>query len=355
VRVGVDGRSLVGGTPRGVAHYTSALLGALAAQFPGDEWRVLLPRGPVRSLPAGVTPVRSALPSRLLFGLGAVARRPRLEQLLGAGCDVLWTPAPAPVAVGPRMPLVLTIHDRSWELRPSDFTRYERAWHRLARPRALARRAQRVLCVSDAVRRDVVAAWGLDGGRVLTARPAPRAAEAATVAPGERPYFLFAGALEPRKAPEVLAAAHERARARGLAADVVFAGGGRLAGRVAGPGRRVVGHVGNGGLDALYAGALAVVLPSHLEGFGLPPVEALARGTPAIVSELPVFREVLGDDGAVFVAPGDVESLARALLAVERDASLRERLVSAGRRSIAGLSWEDTARRTRAALAEAAA
>ena len=64
MKVGVDGRSLVGGPARGVAHYTSALLGALAGAFPEDEWRVLLPRGSAAGLPAGVRAVRHRLPGR---------------------------------------------------------------------------------------------------------------------------------------------------------------------------------------------------------------------------------------------------------------------------------------------------
>ena len=106
-------------------------------------------------------------------------------------------------------------------------------------------------------------------------------------------------------------------------------------------------------LGALYACALAVVLPSWLEGFGLPPVEGLAAGAPAIVSDLPVLREVLGD-GALYVPPGDAEALSAALLSVASDPSFRARLADAGRAKIAPLSWGETARRTRAVLAEAA-
>ena len=164
------------------------------------------------------------------------------------------------------------------------------------------------------------------------------------------PYFLFVGALEPRKAPDVLADAFLRARARGLEADLLIAGEGRLDPQ--GAGIRRLGRVDD--LGPLYAGALAVVLPSWLEGFGLPPVEGLAAGAPAIVSDLPVFREVLGD-GALYVAPGDAAGLADALLAVAADPALRARLLEAGRAQIAPLSWAETARRTRAVLAEAAA
>ncbi len=129
-----------------------------------------------------------------------------------------------------------------------------------------------------------------------------------------------------------------------------IAGEGRLDPQ--GAGIRRLGRVDD--LGPFYAGALAVVLPSWLEGFGLPPVEGLAAGAPAIVSDLPVFREVLGD-GALYVAPGDAAGLADALLAVAADPALRARLLEAGRAQIAPLSWAETARRTRAVLAEAAA
>jgi glycosyltransferase involved in cell wall biosynthesis len=353
VKVGVDGRSLVGGAPRGVAHYTSALLGALASVFPEDDWTVLLPRGKSALVPHGVRVVRHHVPARLLFGAAAVVRRPRIDDLLGGDCDVIWAPAPAPLAVG-STPFVLTVHDRSWELRPHDFTLYERAWHLSARPRRLAQRSARVLCDSETVREELIGAWKLQPGRVRAVPLAPRALGAAAAAPrDEPPYFLFVGALEPRKAPEVLVEAFTRARAFGLDADLVFAGEGRLARRLAAPRVRIADR--RESLADLYAGAIALVLPSWLEGFGLPPVEALSVGVPAIVSDLPVFRETLGDDGALYVPPGDAAGFADALLAVASDPALRERLLLAGRAAIAPLRWEATARRTHAVLAEAAA
>jgi glycosyltransferase involved in cell wall biosynthesis len=345
VRVGVDGRSLVGGGARGVAHYTAALLEALASAYPGDEYRVLLPKGDA-VVPEGVHAVRHALPARVLFGAAAVAGRPRLDALLG-GCDVVWAPAPAPLAVG-ATPFVLTVHDRSWEIRPQDFTRYERLWHAAARPRRLARKAARVLCDTDAVRDELIREWGLEPDRVRTARLAPRRL-ASAAHPSGHPYFLSVGALEPRKAPDVLVAGFQLARERGLEAELIVAGDGRV--NVEAPGVRRLGHVED--LGSLYAGALAVVLPSWVEGFGLTPVEGIAAGVPAIVSDLPVLREVLGG-GALYVRPGDADGLAVALLRVAGDAALRERLLTAGRAAIAPLSWAETARRTRAVLAEAA-
>jgi glycosyltransferase involved in cell wall biosynthesis len=161
------------------------------------------------------------------------------------------------------------------------------------------------------------------------------------------------GALEPRKAPELLLRAHARARGSGLDAELAFAGSGRLSGRLRRGGARLLGPVAGAELDALYAGALALVMPSWLEGFGWPPLEALARGTPALVSDLPVFRETLGDAALRFPA-GDERALSDALVRIGADPELRRRLVAAGRESLASLTWDRAAQRAREVLAEAA-
>ena len=134
----------------------------------------------------------------------------------------------------------------------------------------------------------------------------------------------------------------------------MFAGDGPLRGELERAGATVLGHADDALLDALYERALALACVSREEGFGFTPLEALARGTPAIVSDLPVFDETLGD-GALRVPPGDPDALAAALLRLEREPELRGRLAAAGAEAVARLSWEEAARATRAALAEAAA
>ena len=112
------------------------------------------------------------MPSRVLHGAASLTGRPRIGAL-AAGADVAWIPAPAPVAPG--APYVLSVHDRSWEQRPADFTRYERAWHALARPRALARHAAAVTAVTHAVAEDLRATWRVDAHAVSPgSRPAHR-------------------------------------------------------------------------------------------------------------------------------------------------------------------------------------
>ena len=368
----MDARALAGA--RGVTRYLRELLAALARVHPDDEWHLFAPgRGAVGlELPASVVVHRHALPGRVLFGAAAVCGRPRIDRLLGVTPDVMWAPTIAPLALSPGVPLVLTIQDLSFELRPGDFTAYERVWHRLARPRALARRAARVIVLAAPTREQLVARWGLDASRIEIVAPgvavtadAPGAGGAGGVGgaggaqalpPGTPPpgtYFLAVGALEPRKAPDLLVRAFSAARAAGLTAGLVFAGEGRLAGSLHGDGVSLLGRVSDGQLDVLYRGARALVMPSLLEGYGLPVREALARGTPAVVSDLPVFGPEL-DAAVLRVTPGDEAALTAALLAIEREDGLRARLAAAAPGVVAGLSWNEAARRTRAVLAAAA-
>jgi glycosyltransferase involved in cell wall biosynthesis len=356
MRIAVDGRALRQGAlrERGVARYLRCLL---EAAEPEDDYAVVVAGGaPVEPFAApNVRVVRVRPPGRLVWGAAAVAGRPRLDRLAG-GCDVAWVPAPAPVAVSPSVPYVLTVHDLSFEHRVADFGPYERLWHRLAQPRALARRAARVVCVSNTVREAVLSDWGLAPERVrtvLSGAGRPSGSEGAAPEGLPERFVLAVGALEPRKLPLALAEAHRRARERGLRAPLVLAGDGPLRDELAGSGAVVLGHVDEQALDALYERALVLACVSREEGFGFTPVEALARGTPAIVADLPVFAETLGD-GALRVPPGDPDALAEALLRIEREPGLRERLVATGAAAVGRLSWERAARETRAILAEAA-
>jgi glycosyltransferase involved in cell wall biosynthesis len=331
--VGVDARHLR--AHRGVARYTRRML----EHLPGPVSALVPGRTPVPAV-AGVEIHRTALPSRVLHGTAALTGRPRVDRLLGDP-DVVWLPAPAPVAVSPHVPTVLTVHDLSWLVRPGDFSAYERLWHRVARLRALARRSTLVVCDHEAVGEEVVSRWDLDPGRVRIVEPgADRPThEIDGGAPlPSLPYVLYVGALEPRKGIDVLARAWASAPLPGH--ELLVVGEGRLPV----PGARMLGRVDDDRLAALYAGALAVVLPSHLEGYGLPPREAAVHGTPAILSDLPTLRV----PGSLRFPAGDDVALAAALarLPAERGA-----LVAA---LCPPPTWERAAAELQAVLAEAA-
>lgn len=331
MRVGVDGRSLAG-DGRGVAQYLTGMLRALE----GVELRVALPPG--AELPAGVAAevARLRAPSRIVHGCAALAGRPRLDRILGR-VDVVWLPAPAPVALG-ATPIALTLHDLSFLERPGDFTPYERIWHRLARVPALARRS-RVLAVSEATAAAARERLGVDSV-VVPAGPGDPGPLDVRPRPGR--YFLYVGALEPRKGIDRLLAAHD-----GMAETLVVAGEGRVP--VRGRNVETVGRVTREHKAALYAGALAVVLPSWCEGYGYPPLEGYAHGTPAIVSDLPALRETAGD-GALCVPPGDVAALRAAMHALAGDEALRARLAAGGAAALGERTWAASAAALRKAL-----
>ena len=259
MRVAVDGRALRPGAvhERGVAGYLRWLLEALGELAPDDEYVVIVPSladpEPLRA--ANVRLLRRRVPSQLLFGAVPLLGRPRLDRL-AAGCDVAWAPAPRPVAVSAEVNYVLTLHDLAFEHRPSDFSAYERAWHRLARTHRLAQAATRVICVSGPVRDEAVVRWRLDPEQTRVVAhgpgrpPGPAGALPAGLADG---FVLAVGALEPRKRPELLIEGHRRARERGLAAGLVFAGDGPLRGELERTHATVLGHVAAPLLESLYA------------------------------------------------------------------------------------------------------
>jgi glycosyltransferase involved in cell wall biosynthesis len=349
MRIGVDGRALRATRPRrGVAVYLEQLLRELVRLRPDDEYSVLVPGEP---RPGAVPPGVEVVPAgRSTHASGALAGRPRLDVLLGRP-DLVWIPAPVPVGLSGDAVHVLTVHDLSFVHRPRDFSAYERLWHRLARLRRLAERARFVITDTEVVRGQLLDEWGLPPERVRTIPPGPGRATGAMDAGGDR-HVLAVGAIEPRKLPMVLVRAHELARSRGLRAGLVLAGDGPLGDEVEAAGATVLRRPTDADLDAAYADALCLACVSREEGFGFTPLEALAAGVPPVVSELPVFRETLGD-AALLVPAGDVEALADALLRLEREPELRGRIVEAGRTRLREFSWERAARETLAVFEEA--
>jgi glycosyltransferase involved in cell wall biosynthesis len=314
MRVGVDGRSLAGDR-RGVGHYTAGMLEALRKL--DVDVKVLVPR--------------------------ARQGRPRLDRKL-APVDVLWLPAPAPVAISSDTPYVLTVHDLSFLERREDFTRYERLWHRLARIDALVHGAAAVVALTGDTARRAAAHFGVNVS-VVSGGPGDPGPPATPDTRFGR-YFLYVGALEPRKALDRLVAARD-------GQTLVLAGEGRLADALRRPGVHVLGRVDPAEKAALYAGALAVVLPSWGEGYGYPPLEGFAHGTPAIVSDIPALRETAGA-GALYVSPGDVAGLATAMRSLATDEALRGRLADGGREALRDRTWEAAGRALKAVLEAAA-
>ncbi len=229
---------------------------------------------------------------------------------------------------------VVTLHDLHFERDPGVMSRLDRLTFKLVVPRA-ARRADAVLAVSNRTKLDAVELYGLPDAKVTVT---PHGVDPAFSPGGEHDSFLlFVGAVQARKDP--LAAA-EAARAVGL--PLVVAGPEKepaLARELRARGADLRGWVEKPELAELYRSAAALVWPSRYEGFGLPVLEAMASGTPVVLSPDPALREVAGD-AAVYASDGDYAA------AVERALADRDRLAAAGIARASDFSWAETARLT---------
>ncbi len=239
-------------------------------------------------------------------------------------------------------PAVVTIHDLSFERNSSLMSRRDRLVFRRVVPRS-ARRAARVLTVSERSRRDLVQLYGLAPEAVVVA---PNGVDPvfSPGAGGTHDYVLSVGAVQPRK--NQLAAL---AAAQTLGLPFVVVGPEKDAGlarELRTRGATLRGYVEIDELAALYRGAACLVQASHYEGFGLPVVEAMASGTPVVIVDDAALVEVAREAAVVVPEDGLAEGIRVAL--DDRDA-----LVAAGLERVKALSWRATAERTAAVYREA--
>ncbi len=343
----------------GVGRYAWELAGALAQRAgPSARYELRTGREPGRpaAVPVGLAVGRSRPPRRLLHVAWMAARRPRYEQV-GPDADLLHVLFPSfPLATG--RPLVGTIHDLFPLQHPEWYPAGER--RAVARSiRRLAAEADHLVCVSRAVADQVSEQLGVEPDRLTVVhsgvsdgwrRPPWDTGRRALARGGARPYAVAVGAVGPRKNLEVAV----RAMVEVPDLDLVVAGppaaaSTSLAGTVARLGLqeriRFTGRLSDEDLVDLVQGAELLVHPALDEGFGFPPLEAMAAGTPTVVSGSGALPEVVGD-AAVVVDPRSPDAWAEAVGAVVRDGDRRQQLVAAGQARAAGFTWAGAAAAT---------
>ena len=338
--------------------YITNLLPRIAALAPSWRWSLL---GDASWL-AGES--WAAFPGARIVHVGSpiysVAEQIELAVRMPRTADLFWAPHYS-IPLFSRTPLAATVHDLA-HLRLPEYTRsIAKSVYARTMLTALRRRAREVICVSDFTRRELQAVVG-EVARATVVHNAVDAAwfDSPDTAPPPlgAPYFLFVGNLKPHKNVGTLLDAW-RLLAADVAEFVVVVG--RSEGIRTGdrgldglPGDRVrhIEHIDDAGLRALVRGATALVFPSLYEGFGLPPLEAMAAGRPVIAARTETMTEI-GGDVPLYFEPKDARGLADLMRRVSGDAALRDRLGARGREQAAKFTWDRAARETHTVLARA--
>lgn len=333
---------------------------ALVSERDGDAYTLLCSRERPQELSeldceAVLAPYRHELALKLRW-------LPVVETQVG-GDAILYPYWPSP----PRRekgapPAAIFVYDLAFRLRPAEVPWQQRVYlGSILRP--ALRQAAAVLVISEKTRQDLLDCYPMPG-LVEKVSVVPlgvsNSAAAGPLPEGLDPGFILAvGTIEPRKNYPRLLAAYRALRARISAPPLVIAGrpgwayGDTLEKIKAEPGVRYLGHVDEATLSALYESAAVLAFPSLYEGFGLPLLEAMARGLPAVVGATGALPELAGEY-AILVDPEDVDAIASGLEQVLIDRDLRERLGAASLERAKEFTWERAADLTRKALRDIA-
>ena len=359
LRIGIDGRELTG-QPTGVGRYLDSVLRQWSADrvFPhhvtifaangappptvaGDprfEWRVL-------PSPKGGTWWEQTT-------LASAVKASTLDVFFAAGYT-------APLRL--TCPLVVAVYDVSFFAHREWFSARE-GWRRRWLTRSAARRAHRVVTISQFSADEIVRWLGIPRERVRLARPGANPPVSSPDAMARPPVVLFTGSIFTRRHVPELIQGFAQAERRVPGATLLLAGANRTRPRIdpraiaaaAGVSKAVEWreYVNDAELARLYGSARVFAFLSDYEGFGMTPLEAIAHGVPPVLLDTPIAREIFGD--AARLVPLTTDAIAGALVELLTDGSTNAALVAAGQRALARYSWADAAAAVRVALEEAA-
>ncbi len=356
MRIGVDARFLVA-ERTGVETYFQEILERLILLGGEEEYFLYGTRGSVPPLPEGRWQCLDGTRGARFWRRPAPVPEDRI--------DLFYSPVTAfPLTGAPRR--VATVHDLSWHHVPGSYSALERFRQRRWVSRA-ARFADRIVTVSESTRRDLAALFPEAGAKSVVVPPGVEDRFFAEWGRREEQrvrdryslqgrYLLSLGSFHPRKNLPTLVEAYDRFRSRNAERILLLIAGrggrdsSRLLSRIVrSPHRHDIllsGYVPREDLPALYAGADLLVFPSLYEGFGIPALEAMAVGTPVLVSDLAVFEEVCGP-AALRFDPEDPDSMAEGIALSLREEPGRAERIREGAERARQYRWENSARRLR--------
>ncbi|MDQ7814484.1 MAG: glycosyltransferase family 1 protein [Patescibacteria group bacterium] len=343
MKIAIDARMMGAGNTRGIGRYIEELVRAMLDLGTDDEFVLLVRQSdhPFARHPR----VSTVLAPVSWYGFAEQLKMPGILERTGA--DVVHVPH-WNVPLLYRGPLVVTVHDLLLRHYPSSAKTSTRSWPIRLMKRILyravvghaVRAAKKILIPTEFTRHDVESFYpGAKGKSVMTGEGMPKpvsgssypvssTGRATSYQIPDTSYLLYVGSAYPHKGLDDLLSVWPEIRRRHAMLRLIIAGEMDIfmqrmkASHAAQGGVDYLGKVSDDSLERLYGNAIALVFPSHFEGFGLPPLEALAHGCPVISSDAASLPEVLGKHGIEFFHVGDGNGI---LLAVEKVLSDRKK------------------------------
>lgn len=365
MRIAIDIRCLQSGTVSGVENYTNNLLEELLVMdklntyslFYNSHKRLALPE--FNYINAAI--IKSNIPNRLLNLLFKL-KVSSLESLIG-DFDCLFMPNLNVINVRPNTKIILTVHDLSYVSLPEFYDLKRNLWHRFLNVPKLLKRADLIFAVSHYTKNDLIKYYDLPEEKIKVIYPGVdsqifhpdiRHDELRNVRniyglPGE--YFLCLNTLEPRKNLIGSIQAFEQIKSK---SHLVIAGKKgwktrQIVRKIQNSKKKLlihyIGYVAEEHKPALLKMAKALLYPSFYEGFGFQALEAMAVGTPAIVSQITSLPEVV-KNAAMLVDPYNLGDLIKAMDEFANNPALRDFFIKKGLDHASNFSWQITARQT---------
>ena len=375
--IGIDIRFLARGTRSGIEEYTINLLSRLLSLDENIKFKLFYNAFNQIKLDydwlklPNVELKKFRFPNRFIFDPAAkFLKLPKIDKLLG-GCDVFFAPHFLLSPVSKNCRKIVTFHDLSFEYWPEFFSWRKRFWHWSLAPRVRMFEADKIIAVSESTKNDLIDLYGAAPEAVkviysgvgeefkqLLRRDCSAVAKKYNLTDN---FILYFGTLEPRKNLVGLIEAYEIFRAKLLMSDVnslapalVLAGNrGWLYDEIFSAAKKsryaddikFIGFIEPKDKPQLFNLASLFVYPSFFEGFGFPPLEAMACGVPTITSHTSSFPEVVGDS-ALMIDPYNFDEIAWAIKEVWSDENLKNSLTADGLARVKDFSWDKCARET---------
>lgn len=383
MKIGVDIRVLMDEHYSGIAEYTANLLGAILKRDENSQYKLFY--NSYQDLGDRLdkwngwnSEVIGWHLSNKLFNycLQKIFGYPRLDKVLG-GADVFWSPHFNFTKLsGPKSGLkkIITVHDLSFLRYPKFFNWRKNFWHQALGVKKILRTADKIIAVSENTKNDIQELAGIDadkikviysGNNVVKKEWPEEKIEACFAKFGiKEPFILYVGNIEPRKNISGLIKAYERLRQESEASahqngetdkmkdlNLVLAGapgwknakiyadyqGSPYKDKI-----RFLGYINEEEKEMLYSRAAVFAYPSYYEGFGFPPLEAMAYGVPVVCSNVSSLPEIAAEAG-IMINPDKPEEITKAIRLILTDEELRARLIASGYERAKAFSWDKAA------------